>query len=101
MNKALVGFLALSGFLGSTPAAKADLYTLACTRTPQQTETRFLKRGMALYATQEYSRAILEFKNAATAAPGDAEPYFQLGLSYLAAARHSRRGSILPQSDRT
>ena len=35
-------------------------------------------------AQQDYARAILQFRNAQQAMPGDAEPYYQLGLAYLA-----------------
>jgi tetratricopeptide (TPR) repeat protein len=33
---------------------------------------------------KEYGRALLDFKNAVQVMPKDAEPYYQLGLSYLA-----------------
>jgi hypothetical protein len=51
------------------------LLAVGCTRTPQQTEARFLKRGLELYSRREYARAALEFKNAAAAVPGDSEAY--------------------------
>jgi len=35
-------------------------------------------------ARRDYARAILQFKNACQAMPGDAEPYYQLGLAYVA-----------------
>jgi tetratricopeptide (TPR) repeat protein len=56
---------------------------VACATSPQAKEARFLKRGQALIAQKEYSRAILEFRNAVTAVPHDAEPYYQLGMAYL------------------
>ncbi len=55
----------------------------ACRTSPQAKEARFLKRGHALLAQKEYSRAILEFRNAVSAVPNDAEPYYQLGMAYL------------------
>jgi tetratricopeptide (TPR) repeat protein len=45
---------------------------------------KHLKRGAALLAVKDYPRAALEFKNAARVMPKDAEPYYQLGLVYLA-----------------
>jgi tetratricopeptide (TPR) repeat protein len=45
---------------------------------------RYLARGKAYLEKQDYSRAILEFKNAAAATPKDPEPYYQLGLGFLA-----------------
>ena len=46
-------------------------------------EAFFLKRGHDLLAAKDYSRALLEFKNAARAAPADGEPYYQAGLTHL------------------
>jgi putative PEP-CTERM system TPR-repeat lipoprotein len=56
-----------------------------CFLSPQQKEARFLALGKAQYAKKDYSRAILEFKNAIHVAPTDAEAYYQLGLTYSAA----------------
>lgn len=57
----------------------------ACSRTPQQREARAMALGQKLLQKKDYSRANLEFRNAIQAAPADAEPYYQLGLTYLAA----------------
>src|ERR1051325_2037635 len=54
-----------------------------CGRSPEAKEARFLKRGRALMAEKEYSRALLEFRNAAAAMPKDAEPYYQMGRASL------------------
>ena len=43
-----------------------------------------MKHGKELFARQDYPRALLEFLNAASLLPGDAEPPYQLGLTYLA-----------------
>ena len=50
---------------------------------PQAKEAKFLKRGQELMSKKDYSRALLEFRNAAMAMPHDAEPYYQLGLAFL------------------
>lgn len=47
-----------------------------------------MKKGQALVAKKDYSRAILEFRGAAAALPKDAEPHYQLGLAYLAASNY-------------
>lgn len=54
-----------------------------CRTSPEAKEVKFLKRGQALLAKKDYQRALLEFRNAASAAPYDAEPYYQMGLVYL------------------
>jgi tetratricopeptide (TPR) repeat protein len=43
-----------------------------------------MEAGRRLYDKKDYARAILEFKNAAAIADGDAEPSYRLGLAYLA-----------------
>jgi tetratricopeptide (TPR) repeat protein len=57
--------------------------SVACQRSPQEREAIFLKRGRALLEQENYSRAILEFRNATDAMPKDAEPYYQISLAYL------------------
>lgn len=57
-----------------------------CNTSPQVKELTALKRGESLLAKKDYARALLEFKNAARAMPKDAEPYYQMGLAYLAAS---------------
>jgi tetratricopeptide (TPR) repeat protein len=46
---------------------------------------QFMEAGRRLYDQKDYSRAILQFKNAADIANGDPEPSYWLGLSYLGA----------------
>src|SRR5215472_12624535 len=54
-----------------------------CRMLPEAKEARYLKRGKALAQNKDYSRALLEFRNAAAAMPKDAEPHFRMGLVYL------------------
>lgn len=54
-----------------------------CGLSPQAREARFLKNGQQRLAAKDYTRALLEFRNAAQAMPRDAEPYYRLGLTYL------------------
>ncbi len=56
----------------------------ACSNSPQAKEARYLRRGQALLAKKDYSRAFLEFKNASLVMPKDAEPKYQEALTYLA-----------------
>src|ERR1035441_7463801 len=58
------------------------LATTACTKSPVEKEAAFLAKGKALRSKGDYARAILEFRNASKAVPRDAEPYYQLGLTY-------------------
>src|SRR5262245_46935643 len=55
-----------------------------CRRSPEAQAEKFLKRGQAQVAQKDYPRALLEFRNAATAMPKNAEPHYQMGLAYLA-----------------
>ena len=59
-------------------------FAAGCSRSPRALEARALHTGKAYLAKQDYARAVLEFNNAAKAMPLDAEPYFQLGLAYVA-----------------
>jgi tetratricopeptide (TPR) repeat protein len=76
----------LRGFRMLAAAAMLVLYgmSMACS-SPQAKEAKYLRRGEALRDKKDYSRALLEFKNASLAMPKDAEPYYQTGITYLAA----------------
>src|ERR1022692_1422702 len=65
-------------------ALSSGVLTVGCNRSPQAKEAQYLKRGAALVAKKDYGRAGLEFRNAIKVMPKDAEPYYQLGLAYLA-----------------
>src|SRR5580698_8655386 len=56
----------------------------ACSTSPQAKEAKYLRRGQSFVEKKDYSRALLEFKNASLAMPKDAEPYYQMGITYLA-----------------
>src|ERR1017187_1095885 len=58
--------------------------SILCSSSPKAMEARYLRRGEALMAKKDYSRALLEFKNASGVMPKDAEPKYQTGLAYLA-----------------
>ena len=70
-------------FLSAALVLLFGLANTSCTKSPMEKEAAFLKKGKALRVRGEYARAILEFRNAAQAAPKDAEPCYQLGLTYL------------------
>lgn len=65
-------------------ALSAGFLMIGCSRSPQAREEQYLKRGMAQAAKQDYGRAVLEFRNAIRVMPRDAEPHYQLGITYLA-----------------
>ena len=56
-----------------------------CSRDPAKQEAKYLAQGKKFLEKKDYARAIIEFRNAATAMPRDAEPWYQLGLASLAA----------------
>ena len=60
------------------------LVVASCSRSPEAREARYLEKGKKEFQKKNYPVAILHFKNAVTAQPLDAEPYYQLGISYLA-----------------
>jgi len=51
---------------------------------PQAREVRYLENGKNEFQQKNYPTAIIHFKNAMKVQPRDAEPYYQLGLAYLA-----------------
>ena len=61
----------------------ATLMLSACDLSPEAKEARFLEKGRREFQKNNFAVAILHFKNASEAKPWDAEPYYQLGLSYL------------------
>jgi tetratricopeptide (TPR) repeat protein len=63
-------------------AAVALLVLSGCS--PQAREARYLEKGKREFQKKNYAVAVIHFKNAMQAQPKDAEPYYQLGLAYLA-----------------
>jgi tetratricopeptide (TPR) repeat protein len=55
-----------------------------CSRSPEERRKDFISIGDKRMAEKDWARAILEYKNAAQAVPGDPEAYYKLGLAYLA-----------------
>jgi len=64
--------------------AVMSIALIACIASPQAKEAKYLERGQANMAKKDYARALLEFRNATVAIPSDAEPYYRMGLAYLA-----------------
>jgi Tfp pilus assembly protein PilF len=67
----------------ASAALVAGFFMAGCSRSPQAREAQFLKHGKELRASKDFSRAMLEFRNAAQAMPKDAEPHYQIGLTFL------------------
>ena len=57
--------------------------SIACNTSPQAKEAKYLRRGAALLQKKDYPRALLEFRNAMGAMPKDAEPYYQMAVTYM------------------
>ena len=70
----------------------AILLAAGCSRNAASREALHLKRGKEMLAKQDLARASLEFRNAAQAAPKDAEPVYQMAL--IAAARQDAKLEI-------
>jgi tetratricopeptide (TPR) repeat protein len=77
-------------------ACIAILTLSACS--PQAREARYLEKGKQALQKRNYSVAVIEFKNAAKAMPRDAEPYYQLGLVYLASNDFNTAASYLQKA---
>lgn len=56
----------------------------ACTQSPQVRSAKYVAAGKQLLRKHDISRAILQFRNAVKATPGDADVYYQLGEAYTA-----------------
>lgn len=66
------------------PLLTLVLLAAGCTQSPAERARRFLAAGQRHFQKQDYTRAFLEFKNAAAATPNDPEPSYRLALTYLA-----------------
>lgn len=55
-----------------------------CNRSPEARRDKYLAKGKEYMKAQNYSKAVLEFKNAVQAMPKDDDSYYQLGLAYAA-----------------
>src|SRR6202161_3055514 len=68
--------------------------SVGCSTSPQAKEANYLKKGAELRDKKDYSRALLEFKNASLAMPKDAEPYYQMALTYIATGSIANAGAF-------
>ena len=59
------------------------VFCAACNTSPLAKEAKYLRRGTALFEKKDFARALLEFRNASSAMPKDAEPFYQMGLTFL------------------
>jgi tetratricopeptide (TPR) repeat protein len=60
------------------------LFLSACSSTPQEKEALHMKRGQAAIDKKDYKTAVVEYKVASQNMPKDAEPLYQLGMTYVA-----------------
>ncbi|HKW98507.1 MAG TPA: tetratricopeptide repeat protein [Bryobacteraceae bacterium] len=71
-------------FWGATALALATLGASGCGYfSPEAKEARFMEAGRKSLAKRDYTRAIIQFRNAIRVKKDDAEAYYQLGLGYL------------------
>ena len=61
----------------------ALLFLAACARTPEGREADHLQKGKNYVEKKEYRKAVIEFKIASQNMPKDAEPFYQMGMTYL------------------
>jgi tetratricopeptide (TPR) repeat protein len=64
--------------------AASSVFLVSCSKSPKDQEAKSLASGTAHLREKDYGRAILDFRNAIQSMPEDAEPFYQLGLAYLA-----------------
>ncbi|HLH43003.1 MAG TPA: tetratricopeptide repeat protein [Bryobacteraceae bacterium] len=57
----------------------------ACTQRADVRKLRFMENGRRFYDSGDYSRAIIQWKNAVEVANGDPEPFYWLGMGYMGA----------------
>lgn len=69
--------------------AAIPLALAACSGSPRQREARSMELGKRLLEKKDYVRAGLEFRKAIQSWPADAEPYYQLGLTYVESGNRS------------
>ncbi len=55
----------------------------ACARSPEAKRDHFLARGRAYLQAGDYNRALIEFRNAGSLKPNDAEVFYQSGMASL------------------
>ncbi|HVX67704.1 MAG TPA: tetratricopeptide repeat protein [Bryobacteraceae bacterium] len=67
----------------ASAALLVALGAAGCRRSPQAQAELYMAGGIRRAAAGDYSRAMLEFRNAAKHAPRDARPYYRLALCYL------------------
>jgi tetratricopeptide (TPR) repeat protein len=56
----------------------------ACSHRADVKKLRFMENGRRFYDERDYARAIIEWKNAVDIANGDPEPFYWLGMGYMA-----------------
>jgi hypothetical protein len=92
--------------------AMTFVFAVSCSQRADVRKLRFLENGRRYYDQRDYSRAIIEWKNAAEIANGDPEPFYWLGMGHIGASLQAtgcvktaigtaRGSSFLPLKRRT
>src|SRR5207249_10045543 len=65
---------------------------------PQAREARYLESGKRQMEKKDYTRASIQFRNAAKVMPKDAEPYYQLALALFALRDYAQADKSLSKA---
>ncbi|HEY6343929.1 MAG TPA: tetratricopeptide repeat protein [Bryobacteraceae bacterium] len=68
--------------------AMTFVFAASCSQRADVRKLRFMENGRRYYDNHDYSRAIIEWKNAAEIANGDPEPFYWLGMGYFKAGNN-------------
>ncbi len=71
-------------FLVTVLCSIASVMWVGCSRSPHAVSDRAVAAGKKLMAKGDYRRAVLEFKNAVQAMPGNSEAHFELANAHMA-----------------
>ena len=63
----------------------AAVFLFGCARSPEARRDQYMLKGKQLLKKQDFSRALLEFRNAAQVKSDDPEIYYQMGLAFSGA----------------
>jgi tetratricopeptide (TPR) repeat protein len=70
----------------------------SCVSSPEAKSARFIEAGKKLLEKKDAARAILQFQNALTATPSNAEAHYQMAVARLAAGDGVRAGKELKRA---
>jgi tetratricopeptide (TPR) repeat protein len=69
-----------------------------CSRSPEAKSARYIDAGEKLLKKHDIPRAIIQFRNAIQALPGNATAYYQLGMAYLALENYPKAAAAFQET---